>query len=98
MSKKTNSLIFMLLATILNLVLLIFFFIVGFVILNLVISSMPENVAVVQIGVVLVFVFAIGLSFFVYSRIVSLLTKKFNLEEKLDPLFVRKGSRRPKGE
>lgn len=88
----------MLLATILNLVLLIFFFIVGFVILNLVISSMPENVAVVQIGVVLVFVFAIGLSFFVYSRIVSLLTKKFNLEEKLDPLFVRKGSRRPKGE
>ena len=88
----------MLLATQLNLVLLIVFFILGFVILNLVISAMPENVAVVQIGVVLVFVFAIGLSFFVYSRIVSLLTKKFNLEEKLDPLFVRKGSRRPKGE
>ena len=98
MIKKTNSLIFMLLATLLNLVLLIVFFILGFVILNLVISAMPENVAVVQIGVVLVFVFAIGLSFFVYSRIVSLLTKKFNLEEKLDPLFVRKGSRRPKGE
>lgn len=98
MSKKTNSLIFMLLATLLNLVLLIVFFILGFVILNLVISAMPENVAVVQIGVVLVFVFAIGLSFFVYSRIVNLLTKKFNLEEKLDPLFVRKGSRRPKGE
>lgn len=98
MSKKTNSLIFMLLATLLNLVLLVVFFILGFVILNLVISAMPENVAVVQIGVVLVFVFAIGLSFFVYSRIVSLLTKKFNLEEKLDPLFVRKGSRRPKGE
>lgn len=98
MSKKTNSLIFMLLATLLNLVLLIVFFILGFVILNLVISAMPENVVVVQIGVVLVFVFAIGLSFFVYSRIVSLLTKKFNLEEKLDPLFVRKGSRRPKGE
>ena len=98
MSKKTNSLIFMLLATLLNLVLLIVFFILGFVILNLVISAMPENVAVVQIGVVLVFVFAIGLSFFVYSRIVSLLTKKFNLEEKLDPLFVRKGSRTPKGE
>ena len=88
----------MLLATLLNLVLLIVFFILGFVILNLVISAMPENVAVVQIGVVLVFVFAIGLSFFVYSRIVNLLTKKFNLEEKLDPLFVRKGSRRPKGE
>lgn len=88
----------MLLATLLNLVLLIVFFILGFVILNLFISAMPENVAVVQIGVVLVFVFAIGLSFFVYSRIVSLLTKKFNLEEKLDPLFVRKGSRRPKGE
>ena len=98
MSKKTNSLIFMLLATLLNLVLLIVFFILGFVILNLVISAMPENVAVVQIGVVLVFVFAISLSFFVYSRIVNLLTKKFNLEEKLDPLFVRKGSRRPKGE
>ena len=98
MSKKTNSLIFMLLATLLNLVLLIVFFILGFVILNLVISAMPENVAVVQIGVVLVFVFAIGLSFFVYSRIVSLLTKKFNLEEKLDPLFVRKCSRRPKAE
>ena len=98
MSKKTNSLIFMLLATLLNLVLLIVFFILGFVILNLVISAMPENVAVVQIGVVLVFVFAIGMSFFLYSRIVNLLTKKYNLEEKLDPLFVRKGSRRPKGE
>ena len=98
MSKKTNSFIFMAIATVVNPLLLCFFFILGFVILNFVISAMPENVAVVQVGVVLVFVFSIGLSFFVYSKLVNFATKKFDLENKLDPLFVRKGSRRPKGE
>ena len=88
----------MLIATVVNLLLLMIFFILGFVILNLVISAMPDNAAVVQIGVVVVFIAAIGLSFVVYTKLVNFITKKFSLEEKLDPLFVRKGSRRQRGE
>lgn len=98
MNKKANSLIFMLIATVVNLILLMIFFILGFVILNFVVNAMPDNAAVVQVGVILVFVASIGLSFFVYSKLVNFATKKFSLEEKLDPLFVRKGSRRQRGE
>ncbi|MGN0906992.1 MAG: leader peptide processing enzyme [Bullifex sp.] len=98
MNKKANSIIFMLIATVVNLILLMIFFILGFVILNFVVSAMPDNAAVVQVGVILVFVVSIGLSFFVYSKLVNFVTKKFSLEEKLDPLFVRKGSRRQRGE
>ena len=98
MNKKANSLIFMLIATVVNLLLLMIFFILGFVILHFVISAMPDNAAVVQIGVVFVFIAAIALSFFVYSKLVNFVTVKFSLEDKLDPLFVRKGSRRQRGE
>ena len=98
MNKKANSLIFMLIATVVNLLLLMIFFILGFVILNFVISAMPDNAAVVQIGVVVVFIAASALSFLVYSKLVNFVTVKFSLEDKLDPLFVRKGSRRQRGE
>ena len=66
MSKKTNSLIFMVIATIVNVVIL------------------------------LVFLGVIVLSFFTYSKLVKWLNKRFNLEDKMDPLFSGGRNRRGK--
>ena len=42
---------------------------------------------------IFLFVGAIVLSFFVYSRLVKWATKKFDLEEKMDPLFSSRRNR-----
>ena len=86
----------MLVATVLNLVLLMIFFIVGFVVLNLVINKFPSIDSAIPVLTILVFVVSIFGSFFVYSRIVKWATAKFNLEDKLDPLFTPKRNRRNK--
>ncbi len=92
MSKKTNSLLFILAATVLNLVLLILLFIIGFIILSLL--PLQENQNLLMGGIAVVFILAIVLSFLIYSKIVKWAIAKFNLEDKMDPLFGRGGKRR----
>lgn len=92
MSKKTNSLLFILAATVLNLVLLILLFIIGFIILSLL--PLQDNPNLLMGGIAVVFVLAIVLSFLIYSKIVKWAIVKFNLEDKMDPLFGRGGKRR----
>ena len=96
MSKKTNSVVFMLAATVVNLLLLIVFFILGFVIVGVLGSKFPELQSAAPFLILLVFGVAIFGSFFIYSRIVKWATAKFNLEDKLDPLFTPKRNRRSK--
>lgn len=85
MNKKTNSIIFMLLATLFNLALLIIFFVLGFVILGLL--PIQDNQNFIMLGVALVFLLSIALSFVIYSKIIKWAIAKFNLEEKMDPIF-----------
>ncbi len=93
MNKKANTILFMVIATLINLLLLAVFFIIGFLIINLVISNNPETTAApLLIGVV--FLGSIALSFFLYSKIVSFVVNKFDLEDKMDPLFGK--NRKPK--
>ena len=96
MSKKTNSIVFMLVATVVNLLLLVAFFIIGFVIIGVLGSRFPGLQSAAPILVLLVFGLAIFGSFFVYSRIVKWATVKFSLEDKLDPIFTPKKNRRRK--
>lgn len=85
----------MLLATLVNLLLLIVFFIIGFVLINLFMNAYPDSqIAPLLIG--LVFIVSIAGSFLVYSRMVKWANNKFNLEEKMDPLFSSKKNRRDK--
>ena len=94
MRKKTNSLIFMAVATLVNLVLLFVTLVAGIVILSLLpISDSPNAYA---IGIFVVFLLGIVISFTIYSKLVKWATVKFNLEDKLDPLLTPKRNRRDK--
>ena len=95
MNKKGYTLLFMLAATVLNIVLLIAFFIIGFVLLGLFINKFPDATCVAGIMTLLVFVVSIGATFLIYNAFIKLAVKKWNLEDKLYPFFAPK-SRRPK--
>ena len=94
MNKKTNSLIFMLVATAVNILLLCVFFILGLIVLNLIAAVLPDDSSIIAILMVVMFVGVIVLSFFVYSKLAKWVIKKFDLEEKLDPIFSNKNNRR----
>lgn len=95
MNKKGYTLLFMLAATVLNIVLLIAFFIVGFVLLGLFINKFPDATGVAGIMTLLVFVVSIGATFLIYNAFIKFAVKKWNLEDKLYPFFAPK-NRRPK--
>ena len=93
MNKKTNTLLFLIIATLVNVALLAIFFIVGFVLLSLLLEAFPSmaNSQVASaLSVLLVFVFAIGLTFLIYNKLVMWANKKFSLEDKLHPIFGRR--------
>lgn len=90
--KKRNTAIFMVLATLANIVLMVGFFLIGLVIMNQFVSE--DNPTGIMIGFLLVFFIAIGLSWFIYSRFVKWYTKKVNAEETFAPIFSTR--RKPK--
>ncbi len=94
--KKRNTAIFITLASIANIVLMLAFFLIGVVILNLVVS--PDDQGALSIGFTLVFAISAGLSFFIYSRFVKWYMKKVNTEENFAPIFTskKKAPRQPK--
>lgn len=91
MSKKTNTVVFMVLATVLNILLMLILFLVGFLLLNKFVDPSSSSSAL-WLGVV--FLVSIGGSFAIYSVVVKWLSKKFNLEDKLAPLFNHRPPKR----
>ena len=102
MNKKGKTIVFMILATILNLILLAVFFILLFLILfGLIPTLIPSVMEIAAMSFVLPLLWFAGsvfLSFFVYSRLIRWVSNKYNLEDKLDPIFTPKKNRRPRGE
>lgn len=94
MSKKSNTIWFMLAATVLNILLMLILFIVSFV---LIVRFVDPESSLVPLWLGLAFLGSIGGSFWLYSRIIRWMTKRYDLEEKLVPLFVRK-KKRPRRE
>ncbi|MDR0555226.1 MAG: leader peptide processing enzyme [Treponema sp.] len=92
MSKKTNTLWFILGATIFNiLVTLISFVILFFLFVKFLMPRLPEDA--VAWSLPLLFVAAIVLSFIVYRIVIKQLFKRINVENHFDPIFG--GRRRP---
>lgn len=88
--KKRNTAVFITLATIGNVVLMMIFFILGFVLLGRFGNPDDENGNMVWI--MLIFFVSIGLSWFIYSRFVKWYTKKVDADETFAPLFSKKRS------
>ena len=92
MSKKTNTLWFVLGATAFNiLTTMIFFILLLMIYARFLIPYLPESAA--AWGFPVIFIGAIVLSFFLYKIILKQVMKKYDLEKYLDPIF---GPRRRK--
>lgn len=87
MSKRTNTLLFMLGATVVNILLMMIIFMICFILLTRFVD--PES-SLVPLYLGLTFLISIGGSFFLYSRIIKFLNAKFDLENKLGPIFPSK--------
>ena len=87
MSKRTNTILFMLAATVVNILLMMIIFVICFILLTRFVD--PES-SLVPLYLGLTFLVSIGGSFFLYSKIIKLLNTKFDLESKLAPLFPSK--------
>lgn len=85
MSKKSNTILFMIGATFFNVILLAVIFLAG-IMVTLLLSG--ENANVATAGLVISFVVAIALSMFIYSKVLNWVIKKWDLENKLDPIFT----------
>ncbi len=95
-SKKTNTAIFMIAATLINIVLLFVFMMLGLIGLNLVVTYLPVSESLFPVLMLVFFVLAIALALFVYSRLVKWATAKYGLEDKLAPLFSSGRRKTPK--
>ena len=92
MSKRGNTLWFILGATVFNiLTTLILFIILMVVFARFFIPSLPESVA--AWGIPVIFIGAIVLSFLLYRFILKQIMKKIDMEKHFDPIF---GHRRRK--
>ncbi|MDR0655047.1 MAG: leader peptide processing enzyme [Treponema sp.] len=89
MNKKANTLLFILGATVVNIVVTIISFILLFVIYaKYLVPHMPESAA--AWGFPVIFIISIALSFLLYRAILKMLLKKVDPEKYFDPLFGRR--------
>ncbi len=93
--KKRNTAIFVLVATILNIVLMLLFMIIGYILLAK--FGNPDNPGAAQVWLIIIFVGSIGLSWFIYSRIVKWYTKKVDVDKKFAPLIGPSNKKPRKG-
>ena len=84
MTKKAFSWVFMICATLFNILLLGLLFLL-FTVISFKIAG--DNPTYAMIGVAVSFFIAIVLSMMLYSKILNWAVKKWNLEDKMDPLF-----------
>lgn len=93
MNKKVNTLLFILGATIANIVIMAILFLLCLFLIARFVN--PES-SLMPLWLGLMFLVSIGGSFFLYTVIMKRITAKFELEKYLDPIFSRKGRKGPK--
>lgn len=89
MNKKVNTVLFILGATVLNIILMIIIMTVGLALLSVFVGeSVSEGAA--SIIFLLLFVVSIGGAFFIYHRLVGLISKKIDMDSYFHPIFSRR--------
>ncbi len=87
MNKKANTVWFLLGATVFNLLVTIISFIVLLALYGwLIVPKLPESAG--ASGVPVIFIASFVIAFFVYRAALKVFMKKFDAENKLDPLFA----------
>ena len=89
MSKKTNTLLFILGGTVFNILITVFCFILFLLIYSkFLYPRLPESSAAWALPII--FVASIVTSFFIYRMAVKLMMKKVDMEKYFDPIFGRR--------
>ena len=86
--KKRNTALFMLVATVINIVLMTVFMLIGYILL--VRFADPDKPEAGQIWLIVIFIGSIILAWFVYSHIIKWYTKRVDVNEKFAPLITPK--------
>lgn len=86
MNKKLNTLLFVLGATVVNIILMIILLLAGILVLA---KSLPAeiNPAMGQLALLGIFILAVIGSFFIYHRVMRLIAKRIDLDRYFDPIF-----------
>jgi len=93
MNKKVNTLLFILGATVFNiLIALVCFVLLTLLYINILMEKIPETGR--SWGFALIFISAITISFLVYRAALKFLLKKITLEKYFDPIFAKKNLNR----
>jgi len=91
MSKKTNTLLFIIGGTVFNVLTTVLCIIVFLVIYSSVLAPMfPESSIIQEWAIPIIFVLSIVASFFIYRLAIKIISKKVNMEEHFDPIFGRR--------
>ena len=95
MNKKANTLLFILGATLFNiLVIIVSFLLLLFLYYNLVAPMLPPE-SDQSFGLIFVFVGAIVISIVLYRFIMKKLIAKIDIEKYFDPIFAKKNLKKP---
>lgn len=81
-----NTILFMIGATVVNLVIMIGLILLGFLIISPLVNE-DTSAQMGQFIILAVFIVALVLAFLIYNRLTKFIIKKFNLEQYMDPLF-----------
>ncbi|MDR1972676.1 MAG: leader peptide processing enzyme [Treponema sp.] len=90
MNKRTNTLLFILGATVFNVLLYIISFLLLLLMYSRIIAFIPESAQ--QWGLIVILILPIAISFVVYRLLLKVVLKKFDVDKYFAPLF---GARRP---
>jgi len=89
MNKKLNTLLFLIVGTIVNIIVMLLL-LVGFLyLIGNIFTSETSDAVITSVTLTAVMLSVVG-SYFIYSKLVKFVNKKWNLEQWIEPLFRKK--------
>jgi membrane protein YdbS with pleckstrin-like domain len=93
MNKRVNTVLFILAATVANILVMMVIFLLLFVLFGRFLApQIPPNIGVYVLMVL--FVLSIVATYFIYHRAVRWLSSKYELEKYFGPIFPRRGDKK----
>jgi hypothetical protein len=89
MNKKTNTVLFVLGATVVNIIMMIVLFLVLFVLFD---RFLAPNIGegIVPVFMLLIFIISVGGTYFIYHKLIKLVQARVDMEKYFDPIFNKK--------
>lgn len=89
MNKKLNTFIFLLAGTVVNIVVMLLLLVAFLYIISFLFKPETNGAVITAVTLTAVMLSVVG-SYFIYSRLVKIVNKKWNLEQWIEPLFNKK--------